>query len=156
MSGTTGTPVSGMTQVDYAPGLLIPAVDMTQPAPGKNVAIVLSNIVAAAQAAATPGGFVASTSADAVTAAGTSQATATALAAQDNVVTVCPVGAGVILTTAQVGSWITVLNQSPQELAVYPPVGAQWNALGMNVGALVVAGGVAEFKLFTTAQGYTR
>ena len=156
MSGSTGTPISGLTQIDYAPALLIPVVDMTAPSGEKNAAIQASQLVAAAQEAATPGGFVASTSATAIAAAGTTQGTATALAAQDNVVTVVPVGSGVIVTSAQIGAWISVLNQGANELAVYPLVGAQWNALGVNAPGIVAAGGVAQFKMFTAAQGYTR
>ncbi|MDA8049948.1 MAG: hypothetical protein M0002_08080 [Rhodospirillales bacterium] len=102
------------------------------------------------------GTMIPTTTASAVSAAGTTQGTATSLTAQDNEVGSVTAGSGVIVPAADLGDWITVVNEGANSLLVYPPSGAQWNALGSNVAGVVVAGGVAQFKLFSATQGYTR
>lgn len=78
-----------------------------------------------------------------VTAAGTTQATA-AVCYGDNIwVTTCAAGAGIILSTNSAfgpGDDVYVTNQGANTLTVYPPVGGQINALGVNVGFTIAAG----------------
>lgn len=67
-----------------------------------------------------------------VSAAGTNQATATALTADINVVTTVGSGAGVKLPTAVTGMKITVFSDGANNLAVYPATGGKIDALAAN------------------------
>lgn len=91
-----------------------------------------------------------------ITAAGSNQSTALGLTSQDNVITSCPSGAGVLVSASWLGAWVTVLNKSGANCNVYPPSGAAWNTLAVNAAAVLASGAVASFKLFTATQGYTR
>lgn len=64
----------------------------------------------------------------AIAAAGTSQATATALTAQINIVTTISAGQGVVLADQDA----VVLNRGTVDLLVYPPTGAQIESYGTN------------------------
>jgi hypothetical protein len=66
--------------------------------------------------------------ASSVSAAGTTQATATPLTATVSGVNVVGAGAGVVLPTAMSGTEMEVINASATALAVYPPVG--WSLYG--------------------------
>ena len=90
-----------------------------------------------------------------VSAAGTTQGTATVLSSQDNAITTCAAGAGVQVASTTLGAWVAVLNQSANNCLIYPPSGAAWNSLSTNAPATLVPDGVARFKLFTSTQGYT-
>ena len=68
-----------------------------------------------------------------ISAAGASQGTATALLADVNNVTTVAAGAGVILSTTQVGSYITILNSGANALLVYPPVGGTIDGQATNI-----------------------
>ncbi len=74
---------------------------------------------------------------------GTNQATATSLGAFVNEIASCPAGAGFILTSTDfVSGTITVQNDDPvNDAAIYPPVGAVINGLGVNLPFYVPAGG---------------
>ena len=76
-----------------------------------------------------------SLTATSITAAGTTQATATILLAQDNEVTTVASGAGVVVTNLLLpGENMTVFNAGANAVKVYPPTGVQINALGSNNG----------------------
>jgi hypothetical protein len=71
-----------------------------------------------------------------ISAAGTTQATATQLRAQNSDVSTVSVGSGVILNSLLPGMLAaeqTVFNSSTNALKVYPPSGMQINALTTNV-----------------------
>lgn len=68
----------------------------------------------------------------AVTAAGTTQATATALGSEWNVVTSTPASSGVVLDGFNEGISTTVFNQGGATLKVYPPAGMSIDALATN------------------------
>ena len=69
-----------------------------------------------------------------VTAAGATQATATALSSATNVITTCTEAAsGVILPVNQAGDTIVVCNATSANLRVYPPVGGTMNGGTVNV-----------------------
>lgn len=87
-------------------------------------------------------------------AAGTGQATATVLKAQDNVITSCPAGAGVELPVASIGEKVRVLNRGASACAVYPPSGGQIESAVPNAAVMVAAGADATYELFTTKQWY--
>jgi hypothetical protein len=69
---------------------------------------------------------------DAVTAAGTTQATATELESEWNVVTSTPAGSGVVLDGFNVGVSTTVFNRGGATLRIYPPFGMKIDALATN------------------------
>ena len=78
------------------------------------------------------GGVLGFTNESNVTAAGASQATAYALTTEWAEVTTVPVGAGVALNNFGAGVPSTVMNASAGLLNVYPPLGGQIDALGVN------------------------
>ena len=73
--------------------------------------------------------------------AGTNQATALALAALVNVVASAPAGTGFILPTLLSAGTVVVQDVDSNNATVYPPVGAQINALGTNFPFVVGANG---------------
>lgn len=91
----------------------------------------------------------------AVTAAGTTQATATLLTTPwSNITTVAP-GTGIILnSTTPIGSYQRVFMSASggNTLSVYPPVGSTINPLGTNAAAGMVLGQVNDFCRITATQ----
>jgi hypothetical protein len=85
-----------------------------------------------------------------VSAAGTTQGTATVLTSQFNIITTCASGAGVMATSYYTKVW----NATSNACLVYPISGAQFNSNGPNSPISVPAGGAAEFIMSTTTQGY--
>ena len=77
----------------------------------------------------------------AISAAGTSQATATALTAQINIVTTVSAGQGVVLADRDA----TVMNRGTVDLLVYPPTGAQIEAYGTNAAVALPVNGAGNF-----------
>jgi TRAP-type mannitol/chloroaromatic compound transport system permease large subunit len=69
---------------------------------------------------------------DSVTAAGTTQATATALESEWNVITGGLINTGVVLDGFNVGVSTTVFNASGTTKKIYPPSGMAIDALGTN------------------------
>jgi hypothetical protein len=92
-----------------------------------------------------------------VTAAGTTQATATAAYGDNVVVTTCPAGAGIILGGPAFGNGddVFVANQGANACLVYPPVGYQINSLGVNAGFSVAAGKAAMLRSTGSLQFYS-
>ena len=102
------------------------------------------------------GGFVAYGVSPAVVAAGSTQATATALTRPINNITTVPASSGVILPVATPGMRVMVRNgTSSTILRVYPNSGAQLNTLGTNVGLQLEGQANLEFVAFTATQWYT-
>lgn len=83
-----------------------------------------------------------------VSAAGTTQGTATVAYGDNIVVTTCAAGAGIILGGPGFGPGddITVSNQGANPLTLYPPVGASINGLAANTGVTIQVG---ELKTLT-------
>lgn len=84
-----------------------------------------------------------------VSAAGTSQSTATLLAASVNLVTTVGAGSGVRLPTTPtvgVGDEIDVANHGANTLACYPPSGGKFGTNSANVPALIAPTKCARFK----------
>jgi TRAP-type mannitol/chloroaromatic compound transport system permease large subunit len=69
---------------------------------------------------------------DAVTAAGTTQGTATALESEWNVITAGAINTGVVLDGFNIGVSTTAFNASGSAKNVYPPSGMTIDALGTN------------------------
>jgi hypothetical protein len=100
-------------------------------------------------------GHYESTSA-AVSAAGTTQGTGTALTTSYNVVTTAAASSGVILPTPTVAGWsVTVVNKGANPVTVYPASGGTIEALGANTGYVLAVGGAITFKNTSTTQWYT-
>ena len=99
-----------------------------------------------------------STATTLVIAAGTTQVTATVISAPNGtdgariVVTTTPTGSGVILPADLQER--RVFNRGANLLSAYPPVGGQWEALGVNQPAGIDVGGSATLHMATKTQGY--
>jgi hypothetical protein len=85
-----------------------------------------------------------------VSAAGTTQANATVLTAQSNIVTVCAAGAGVVATAG----YTKVYNRAANAVLVYPISSAQFEGLGTIAPVSIPVGGQAEFFMTSSTQGY--
>ena len=85
-----------------------------------------------------------------VSAAGTTQGTATGLTTHSNVVTVCAAGAGVVATLP----FHKVYNRSANALLLYPVSGANFEALAANLPVSVPVGSTVEMFMTTSTQGY--
>jgi hypothetical protein len=101
------------------------------------------------------GGFVAYGVSQAVTAAGSTQATATPLTRPINNITTVPANSGVIFPGAVPGMRILVRNNTVTSVRVYPAVGGQINTLGTNVGFVLDTDANLEFVAFSATQWYT-
>jgi hypothetical protein len=97
-------------------------------------------------------GFMRMTRAFTVSAAGTVQGDATALAAQLNVITTAGANTGVILPAA---GPIWVRNSGANTLKVYPPVGGAINGLGVNAAATLAVNGSVMLETDSGGQWYT-
>lgn len=93
--------------------------------------------------------------ATAVSAAGTTQGTATELTAADSEVTTVASGAGVVLSSKLApGDEQTVFNAGANPLKVYPPSGFQINALTANAPMLLSTNTACFFKCVSTTRVY--
>jgi hypothetical protein len=91
----------------------------------------------------------------AVSAAGTTQATGTALTKELNRVSTVASGAGVVLPTAVAGMAIIITNTSANSLLVYPAAGAQINALAANAAYTQTTLATLQYVALTATQWYT-
>jgi hypothetical protein len=98
-------------------------------------------------------GAVGLTVAATVVAAGTTQGTATALTAQQNIITSATTDEGVIHALSQ-GKEALILNRSGADVLVYPPVGVQWESQGANVAILLPTNGTLRTLVTSSTQGY--
>jgi len=90
-----------------------------------------------------------------VSAAGTNQATGTALTKDYNVCTTVASGTGVVLPTASAGRRIVIVNAGANQLNIYPASGASINALASNAAYTIASNGSIEFMADTTTHWYT-
>lgn len=88
-----------------------------------------------------------------IAAAGTTQATATAIAGTYNIVTAVAANAGVRLSATQAATMV-VLNRGANTLTVYPISGQAIESLGANAGYQIAQGGVATFVTTSATQVY--
>ena len=124
---------------------------------GSTTAIAIGSAVSGATSTTTLNGLVIDSISAAVSAAGATQGTATALVSNINNVTVVAVGAaGVRLPTAVAGMRILIRNSdSADVLSIYPATGGQIDALGTNTASTLVAGLTVELVATTATQWYT-
>lgn len=105
------------------------------------------------------GGFSAG-SADAIqggvnltlTAAGTTQGTATAINTSNTYISTAAASSGVILPALQQGDWGIIYNGGANTVKVYPPSGAAINQLGANNALLLATNTNCIFFCFSSTQ----
>ena len=90
-----------------------------------------------------------------ISAAGSTQGTATAITTDLVVVSTVASGTGVVLPTASAGRRIVIRNNGANTLNVYPGSGAAINALGANVAFTLETSTTLEFIGFSATQWYT-
>ena len=90
-----------------------------------------------------------------VSAAGTTQGTATAVTTDLVNVTTCAAGAGVILPTTVVGRSISIKNNTANPCLVYPATGGAINALAANTAFSIPAGLTVYFGFTSTINSQT-
>jgi len=120
---------------------------------GSTTAINIGSAVSGATSTTTFNGFMIDSISAAVSAAGSTQATATALVSSINNVTVVAAAAdGVRLPTAVAGMRILVRNTDAADiLKIYPATGGQINALGANTAySLAISTSIQLFATSTT------
>ena len=124
---------------------------------GSTTAINIGSAVSGATSTTTLNGLVVNSISAAVSAAGTTQATATALVSNiNNVTVVTAAAAGVRLPTAVSGMRILIRNSdSADTLNIYPATGGTINALGANTAFTLTAGSTTELMATTATQWYT-
>lgn len=83
---------------------------------------------------------------------GATQANATPLMLDWNQISVTPVGSGVIIPALAVGQSILINNQGLNTLKVYPPIGSQIDALGINAAYPLATLKLQFYFCFTTTQ----
>lgn len=91
-------------------------------------------------AAGYSGGLATESAANGVSAAGTTQGTATLLSSLINRITTVGANAGVVLPASAAGLIITVINSGANTLSVYPDTGSTINGLGTNIPTLLPVG----------------
>lgn len=87
-----------------------------------------------------------------VSAAGTTQGTATVLTSMFNVVTTVAAGTGVMAPTG----YSKTLNAGANAVLMYPLSGAQFDGVGTNLPVSVPVGGAIEIIMTSSTQGYAR
>ena len=92
---------------------------------------------------------------DAVTAAGTTQATATELESEWNVITGGIANTGVVLDGFNIGVSTTVFNASGSAKNIYPPSGMKIDALATNAAYSLGNGKQQTFSQVSTTQFYS-
>jgi hypothetical protein len=92
---------------------------------------------------------------NAVSAAGSDQAGATALTVDYNVATTVASSTGVKLPTATAGRRIIIVNKGANTLSIYPATGGTIDALSANAAIQVAANGSIELMASSVTQWYS-
>jgi hypothetical protein len=92
---------------------------------------------------------------NAVSAAGTTQGTATALTVDYNVITTAAASSGVVLPTATAGRRIVIVNKGANTLSIYPATGGTIDALSANAAIQVAANGSIQIMASSITQWYS-
>ncbi len=90
--------------------------------------------------------------APALTATGTTQATAYAMTAADNEFTTVAANTGAVLYAGSPGDSQLVYNGGANPITVYPPSGSEINDLGANTGVLIPSNTSCIFKCMTSTR----
>jgi hypothetical protein len=129
----------------------------TAGASGSTTTINIGSAVSGATSTTTLNGLVINSISAAVSAAGTTQGTATGLVSNiNNVTVVTAAAAGVRLPTAVAGMRILIRNSDSLDiLSIYPATGGTINALSANAAFTIIAGVTVELIATTATQWYT-
>jgi hypothetical protein len=92
---------------------------------------------------------------NAVTAAGTTQATATALTADVNIITTAAAGTGVVMMGPTGGKYAVVVNRGANALNLYPASGHAFDGLAVNTPISIPVNGFIEMFGSSTTQWHT-
>lgn len=87
-----------------------------------------------------------------ISAAGTTQGTATAIKTSNNYLSTVASGSGVILPAAMQGDWIVIYNGGANAAAVYPPTGAKINSLSTNTAMTLGTNTACIYFCFSSTQ----
>lgn len=87
-----------------------------------------------------------------LSAAGTTQGTATAINTSNVLVSTVASGAGVIIPALQQGDWGIIYNGGANPLLVYPPTGAKINQAATNAGITLATNTNLLFFCFSSTQ----
>ncbi len=90
-----------------------------------------------------------------ISAAGTTQGTATAITTSEVNVTTVAAGAGVILPSNNNGLRVQISNNGANSLLVYPDSGSTIDLLAANAAATIPAGQTATYTVFTNTHWYS-
>jgi len=122
---------------------------------GSTTNIAIGSAVSGATSRTTLNGIVIDSISAAVSAAGTTQGTATSLVSNINNITTVAASSGVVLPTAVAGMRILIRNTGANTLNIYPATGGTINALATNAAFTLAAGSTTELFASTTTQWYT-
>ena len=157
VSGATGAvtvSVTGTVPTATTAGTVTTAAQGNITSVGTLTGLTVSgNIIAQANVNMT--GYVIRSVGTAISAAGSTQGTATAITKEMNVVSTVASGAGVVLPTAVAGMVISITNTSANTLLVYPATSAAINSGSVNAAYSQSAGSTLQFIAPTTTQWYT-
>ena len=90
-----------------------------------------------------------------ISAAGSTQGTATALTKTVNIVSTVAAGSGVVLPTAVAGRLIYIVNTNGNSVQVYPASGAAINTLATNANLTQSNGAALQYIASSATQWYT-
>jgi hypothetical protein len=148
LTALTGANVTGTVSAATTAGTVTTAAQPNITSTGTLTSLtVTGNIVC--------NGFIDASVNAAVSAAGSTQGTATVIASEINVVSTVASGAGVAFPTPSAGMRITIINTSANALLVYPASGGTINSLALNAAFSQAAGARLEFIATSATQWYT-
>ncbi len=87
-----------------------------------------------------------------VSAAGSTQGTATALTATNNFISTAAASSGVLLATEELGSDVWIYNGGANTLTVYPHTGGKINVASTNAGVSLGTNTLMILKRFSSTQ----
>lgn len=152
VSGATGAVTITNTGVTALAGT---ANQVTASAATGSITLSLPNALVAPGSVAVSTALFESTSA-AVTAAGSTQGTATALTASYNVITVAAANSGVVLPVPASPGWsVTIVNRGANPLNVYPNAGGAIDGAGANAAIVVPVNDVLIVQNSSATQWFT-
>ena len=153
-NSVAGANVTGQVANALVAGTVYTAAQSNITSVGTLTSLTVSGNIAA-QANVNMSGYVIRSVGTGISAAGTTQGTATAITKEMNVVSTVAIGAGVILPTAVAGMAITITNLSANTLLVYPHSGGDINGGAANAAYSQPAGATLQFIAPTTTDWYT-
>lgn len=87
-----------------------------------------------------------------ISAAGTTQGTATAIKTSNNIISTAAASSGVILPAAQQGDWLIIYNAGANPVSVYPPTGSKINQIATNAAMTLGINTNCIFFFFSSTQ----